>query len=102
MDESSLASFFNFKFLSAEWSVEMVVFDPSRYGQHFSKAKTTTKNSFSVVVYFSEHHLGSYSSSRLYAACYICVVLRNAYSKIGSITHSLEGSNPIRSRIDRC
>ena len=46
----ALASFFGIKYLSAKWSVKMVVFDPSRYGQNFSKANTTAKNSFSVVV----------------------------------------------------
>ena len=33
-----------------EWSVKIMILDPSRLGQNFSKVSTTIKNSFSVVV----------------------------------------------------
>jgi len=46
----ALASFFVIRYFSAEWSINTVVLDPSRYCQNFSNANTTTKNFFSVVV----------------------------------------------------
>ena len=49
-NESGLVILLIMRYLSAEWSVKMVVLDPSRQGQNFSKANTTAKNSFSVVV----------------------------------------------------
>ena len=49
-NESGLGILFHHKVPKRRMIGEMVVFDPSRYGQNFSKANTTAKNSFSVVV----------------------------------------------------
>ena len=44
----ALTSSFVRRYLSAEWSMNIVVLNPSRYGRNFSNMNTTTKDSFSV------------------------------------------------------
>ena len=49
----TFASFLSIRYQSAEWSVNMVILVPSRYGRNFSNVYTTAKNSFLVVVQFN-------------------------------------------------
>ena len=42
----AFASFFCIKYFRAEWSVKIVVLDPSRYWRNFSNANTTAKIPF--------------------------------------------------------
>ena len=49
----ALTSFFAIRYLSAEWSVNTVVLNLSRYCLKFSNAKIMAKISFSVVVQLS-------------------------------------------------
>jgi len=52
----AFASFLSIRYRSVEWSVNIVILVPSRYGRNFSNANTTAKNSFSVVDSSLGHH----------------------------------------------
>ena len=91
----AFASFLSIRYRSAEWSVNIVVLVPSRYGRNFSNANTTAKNSFSVVVQFTWTSL-----SILLEQLITCCLLSLRYPKTAPMVKS-EASHIISNGLDQ-